>query len=215
MTLDRKHRTFHARCLLKSEEAANALARALAFAGVQARISVYAWGNRRYWLIYLTNRMILKLAERCESWRSALKELTEKKGLPKHWKRAREPVYATLGEYRFHLRSRGGHGGIFARSVFKSEEEVKRCAEELEKRGIKVNVYKWHPYWYVEINGHGVLKLTEQNEEWRKALKEYIEKKGAPTRGPVSRKLLELVESPPPKLLTPSSYSLSAGSSAR
>ncbi len=99
--------------------------------------------------------------------------------------------------------------------MLKSEEEVKRCAEELEKRGIKVNVYKWHPYWYVEINGHGVLKLAVQNEEWRKALKEYIEKKGAPTRGPVSRKLLELAESPPPKLLTPSSYSLSAGSSAR
>jgi len=32
--------------------------------------------------------------------------------------------------------------------VCKSEEEVKRCAEELEKRGIKVNVYELHPYWY-------------------------------------------------------------------
>jgi len=55
-------------------------------------------------------------------------------------------VYATLGEYRFYLRSRGGHGGIFARRVRKSEEEAKSCAEELEKRGIKVNVYIWHPY---------------------------------------------------------------------
>jgi hypothetical protein len=55
-------------------------------------------------------------------------------------------VYATLGEYRFHLRWSGRPGGIFARRVLKSEEEVKRCAEELKKRGIEVNVHKWHPY---------------------------------------------------------------------
>lgn len=113
-------------------------------------------------------------------------------------------MYATLGEYRFYLRWSGRPGGIFARRACKSEEEVKRCTEELEKRGIEANVYRWRPYWCVEITGRGILKLAEQSEEWRKALKECIEKKGAPTRGPVSRKLLELAESPPPKLLTPS-----------
>ena len=87
----REHFTLRARCLLKSEEAANTLARALARAGVQARVRVCTQGERKYWLVELSGREILKLAERYESWRSAL-ELAEKKGaLPNAGKEGASP----------------------------------------------------------------------------------------------------------------------------
>jgi hypothetical protein len=60
----------------KSEEEARRLVQLLSALGVQAK--VYKRLNR-YWIVQLNSREVLKLAERLPEWRSALRELAEKR----------------------------------------------------------------------------------------------------------------------------------------
>ena len=60
----------------KSEKEARECAQLLALLGVQAK--VYKW-PRRYWIVQLNGREVLKLAELFLEWRSALRELAEKR----------------------------------------------------------------------------------------------------------------------------------------
>jgi hypothetical protein len=60
----------------KSEEEARRCAQLLALLGMQAK--VYKW-PRRYWIVQLNGREVLKLAEPLPEWRNALRELAEKR----------------------------------------------------------------------------------------------------------------------------------------
>ena len=114
------------------------------------------------------------------------------------------PIYAeyaspTGRSYKFRL---SYDRELYAVASFKSEEEARKCAEELKGIGVRAHIGKWRcgrwNYWRVKLRGHEVLKLAERDEEWRAALKKLAEKKNIKPKGPVTRKLLELAESPPP-----------------
>jgi len=60
----------------KSEEEAKRCAQALAALGVQAKVYERL---KRYWIVQLNSREVLKLTERLPEWRSALRELAEKR----------------------------------------------------------------------------------------------------------------------------------------
>jgi len=70
----KEKQVLYAQALLKNLEEASRLARALAMLGIEARI--HAW--HRYHIVQLNGQNILKLAERYQEWRRALKQLTEK-----------------------------------------------------------------------------------------------------------------------------------------
>jgi hypothetical protein len=82
-------RVLQARAQLKDLEDASRLAQALAKLGVEARIR--AW--RRYHILQLSGRNILRLAEHCPEWRRALKQLAQKQNL-----KPREPMLRRLLE---------------------------------------------------------------------------------------------------------------------
>jgi hypothetical protein len=73
-----EEQNLQARALLKDLEGASRLAQALASLGIEARI--YTWQGR-YYVLHLSRRNILKLAERYPEWRRAVKELAQKKNL--------------------------------------------------------------------------------------------------------------------------------------
>jgi hypothetical protein len=52
-------------------------------------------------------------------------------------------------------------------------------------------------YIRVYFTTHEVLKLAENYQEWRRALKQLAEKHKLQPRGPIKRRLLELAENPP------------------
>jgi len=126
--------------------------------------------------------------------REALKRLSN---LPPHKKW--NPIHAEIRNYKFRLNY---NQELYAVAMPQSWEEVKRCVEELERMGVRARINKWRcrhwNYWRVKLRGHEVLKLAERDEEWRAALKKLAEKKNIQPKGPVTRKLLELAESPPP-----------------
>ena len=106
----------------------------------------------------------------CDKW-LALKNLTPK----------RDPVHAAFNGRIFWLCY--SEGKFYARSVTKSEEEARECAQLLAALGAQANIYKWlNRYWVIHLKGREVLKLAEKRK---------IE-----PRGSVTRKLLELAESP-------------------
>jgi hypothetical protein len=124
---------------------------------------------------------------RCDKW-LALKNLTPK----------RDPVYAPLNGHIFWLCYSHSACELFARTVAKSEEEARECAQALAALGVQAKVYKWlKKYWVVHLKGSEVLKLAELLPEWRNAMRELVKKKRIEPKGPVTRKLLELAESPP------------------
>jgi hypothetical protein len=83
LILEPAYSTFFARTLLKSEEEAVRCAQELAKLNVNVKISTSTRlrGDRawKYWLVYLSGREVLELAERDEELLAALKRLTEKK----------------------------------------------------------------------------------------------------------------------------------------
>jgi len=75
--LNSKIRTVLFACTVtKSEEEARRCAQLLAALGVQAKVYKRL---KRYWIVQLNSREVLKLAERLPEWRSALRELAEKR----------------------------------------------------------------------------------------------------------------------------------------
>jgi hypothetical protein len=106
----------------------------------------------------------------CDKW-LALKNLTPK----------RDPVHAAFNGRIFWLCY--SEGKFYACSVTKSEEEARGCVQLLAALGAQANIYKWlNRYWVIHLKGREVLKLAEKRK---------IE-----PRRPVTRKLLELTESP-------------------
>jgi hypothetical protein len=73
----------------KSEEEARRCAQALAALGVQAKVYERL---KRYWIVQLNSREVLKLAERLPEWRSALRELAEKRRIEPKGPVARRPL---------------------------------------------------------------------------------------------------------------------------
>jgi hypothetical protein len=128
----------------------------------------------------------------CEKW-EALKRLSR---LPPT-ERRRSPVYAEIACYRFRLAFDGSK--LYALATFKSEEEAEKCFEELEKLAVKAAIYRGRTrqYYYVALNAHEILKLAMRYTEWRRALREFFEKRRLEPTTPLRRKLLELAESPP------------------
>ena len=190
-----------ARTVLKSEEEARELAQELAAQGVHARIN--RWGE--YWVVGLCGREIAKLAERYKEWRRALRELAEKKNI-----RARGPVTRKLlklvARASLPRSSRASFDShvfrlcytkykLLARAHAKSEEEARKCVQELIKRGIRARVQRVGEYWAVELSASEIAKLAEQSEEWRQALRELAER-GLRAKGPVTYKLLKLAGVP-------------------
>jgi hypothetical protein len=105
--------------------------------------------------------------------RLALKNLTPK----------RDPVHAAFNGHIFWLCYSHSAALLNARTVTKSEKEARECAQLLAALGVQANVYKrLNKYWVIHLKGREVLKLAEKRK---------IE-----PRGPVTRKLLELAESP-------------------
>jgi hypothetical protein len=124
---------------------------------------------------------------RCDKW-LALKNLTPK----------RDPVYAPLNGHVFWLCYYHPKDILFARTVAESGEEAREYVQLLAALGAQANVYKWQgSYWAIHLKGRDVLRLAELSPEWRRALRELAEKRKIEPRGPVTRKLLELAESPP------------------
>jgi hypothetical protein len=112
----------------------------------------------------------------------------------------RDPVYAEFDRWTFWLCYSHSKGILYARTVTKSEEEARECAQVLAALGVQARIHKWlDRYWALELSGREVLKLAELFLEWRSALKELAEKRRIEPRwgGPVTRKLLELAGSPP------------------
>jgi hypothetical protein len=108
----------------------------------------------------------------CDKW-LALKNLTPK----------RDPVHAVLNGHVFWLCYSHSAALLNARPVTKSEEEARGCVQLLAALGAQANIYKWlNKYWVIHLKGREVLKLAEKRK---------IEPKG-----PVTRKQLELTESP-------------------
>ena len=124
---------------------------------------------------------------RCDKW-LALKNLTPK----------RDPVYAPINGHIFWLCYYHPKGILYARTVAVSEEEARECVQLLALLGVQAKIYKWlNRYWAIHLKGREVLKLAERFPEWRRALRELAEKRKIESRGPVTRKLLELAGSPP------------------
>jgi len=90
------------------------------------------------------------------------------------------PIHATIEQFTFRLYCTKTNTGIcvFARTLLKSETELQRLKELLQKRGISITWQVWKKKYYLaQINGQSVLKLVEQLPEWctaaRKLLKKY------------------------------------------
>ena len=124
---------------------------------------------------------------KCDKW-LALKKLKPK----------RDPVYAPLNGHIFWLCYYHRASQLFARTVVASEEEARELVQTLSLLGVQARIHKWlKKYWVVHLKGSEVLKLAERLPEWRSALRELAEKRKIEPRGPVTRRLLELAESPP------------------
>ena len=124
---------------------------------------------------------------KCDKW-LALKKLKPK----------RDPVYASLNGHIFWLCYYHRASQLFARTVVASEEEARELVQTLSLLGVQARIHKWlKKYWVVHLKGSEVLKLADLFLEWRRALRELAEKRKIEPRGPVTRRLLELAESPP------------------
>jgi len=67
---------------------------------------------------------------------------------------------------------------------------------------------RWKEYFYLGFYTLGVIKLAENYQEWRRALKQLAEKHSLQPKTPMLQRLLELAENPPLpiKNLNPSRY---------
>jgi hypothetical protein len=123
----------------------------------------------------------------CDKWLE-LKRLTPK----------RDPVHAAFNGHIFWLYYSYSEGNFQARTVTKSEEKARECAQALAVLGVQTKIYRWlKKYWVVHLKGREVLKLAELLPGWRNALRELAEKRKIEPKGPVTRRLLELAGSPP------------------
>ena len=189
-------------------------ARALAFSNALALLTLYLGDGRRHPSelqivvgrkpIYMPKRKVQEIVDnayvcqygelldlvRCEKW------LTLKRILPK-----RDPVCVLFDSQHVHARFRFKYSKRMryfrADAHFKSEEEAKRCAEELAKLGVYASVYRvsqrGYQYWIVTLGASEIAKLARTRAEWRHALEKFLEKKGLQNLL-VTR---ELAESPP------------------
>uniref|UniRef100_A0A7C1CEU0 Uncharacterized protein n=1 Tax=Thermofilum adornatum TaxID=1365176 RepID=A0A7C1CEU0_9CREN len=117
------------------------------------------------------------------------------KSLQSRW----NPVHAELAGYTFLL---SWTGKPQASIQFKTQQEAQKCIETLREHGItqiRTTLNK-KKYIRVYFTTHEVLKLAENYQEWRKALKQLAEKHGLQPKTPMLRRLLELAENPPPAL---------------
>lgn len=195
--------------IFKSEAEAEECARELGKLGLRVKVSPFRErGGRLYWRAVLSVSQLVKLAERSEEWREAVRELARRgykprglacklfqlAGLPVPEPPKRLPVRARVGSYAFAVYCSGG--AFSACAHFKSEEEARKCAEELAKLGVEAKVYfsrsRGYEYWRVQLKGRDLAKLAELSGELRKALLELAERKNARARGPVTQRILDL-----------------------
>ena len=117
---------------------------------------------------------------------------TTLKNLQSRW----NPVHAELAGYTFLL---SWIGKLQASIQFKTQQEAQKCIEALREHGITQirTALSKKKYIRVYFTTSEVLKLAEQYQEWRRALKQLAEKHNLKPRGPIKRRLLELAENPP------------------
>jgi hypothetical protein len=113
----------------------------------------------------------------------------------------REPIYTVIMDHTFWLIYSEKAEQIQARTLVKNIEEAQKLVERLQRQGIKAKTYTWldsgNYYYVVQLNGTNIARAAQLYPELRPALKELIQKHGISPRGPVTRRLLELADSPP------------------
>jgi PHD/YefM family antitoxin component YafN of YafNO toxin-antitoxin module len=116
----------------------------------------------------------------------------------KNFKPKQDPIHAAFQGYTFWLYYHKEKQMLQACTLFKDPREASRLAEALAKLGVqaRINTRK-NRYHILQLNAHEILKLAENSQEWRKALKQLAQKRGIQPKGPVTRRLLELAENPP------------------
>jgi hypothetical protein len=109
------------------------------------------------------------------------------------------PIHATFNGYTFWLNYNNSRQNLQARTQLKDPSEAEKLLGLLGEMGIQGRIYTVKTrYYIVEITGQNLLKLAENYKEWRRAIKQLAEKYKLQPRGPVTRRLLELAENPPP-----------------
>jgi hypothetical protein len=109
------------------------------------------------------------------------------------------PIHATFNGYTFWLNYNNNSQNLQARTQLKDPSEAEKLLGLLGEMGIQGHIYTVKTrYYIVEITGQNLLKLAENSQGWRVALKRLAEKHKLQPRGAVTRRLLELAENPPP-----------------
>jgi len=121
-----------------------------------------------------------------EKWQ-ALKRLQPKQ----------DPVYAELKDHVFWLVYKERRNRFVAQTYFKNIELARTYLNNI-KNIVNGYLYKTKDGYAVEFSMSAVLKLAEQYQEWRKALKELAQKYNIQPETPSLRRLLELAENPAP-----------------
>jgi hypothetical protein len=124
----------------------------------------------------------------CDKWK-ALKRLQLKQ----------HPVYATYQGYTFWLNYYEEKYLVQARTLVKTIEEAQKLSRALQGINVSISRVKnrWKEYFYLGFYTPGVIKLAENYQEWRRALKQLAEKHGLQPKTPMLQRLLELAENPP------------------
>jgi hypothetical protein len=106
------------------------------------------------------------------------------------------PIHVEFVGYTFLL---SYNGSAQASIDFKEQQDAQRCMEFLAQHGVtQVKTTISHKkYFRVYVTTKEILKLAENYQEWRRALKQLAEKHGLQPKTPMLRRLLELAENPP------------------
>ena len=106
------------------------------------------------------------------------------------------PIHVEFVGYTFLL---SYNGSAQASIDFKEQQDAQRCIEFLAQHGVtQVKTTISHKkYFRVYVTTKEILKLAENYQEWRRALKQLAEKHGLQPKTPMLRRLLELAENPP------------------
>jgi len=91
----------------------------------------------------------------------------------------KQPIYATLLGHTFWLVY--FYKELSARTLFKDLGEAEKLTKNLADIGLQAKVRTWQyqgrgPYYFVELDQTSVLRLAENNQEWRYALNQIAQK---------------------------------------
>ena len=137
---------------------------------------------------YKTNFGKLMDILECDKWK-LLKSFVDQK--------QQFPIHATFNGYTFWLDYNNNSQSLYARAYLKDIKEAERLKKTLEEIGIKSKIYTVKNRYLINIQGREIIKLAEQNKEWRIGIKQLAHKRALQPKSKMLKMLLELAENPP------------------